>query len=128
MIWESQSNRTATEIITSHLQVLQDAGLLSNKSLFLTDICSRVSQPHHDFTLRVFEDLWHSFKIIDVTLVIPYSRAAKTYTSALRSCQVSSTEAVELYTMNSLLASGSCGNVVSLTSSTSGWSRRVKDS
>jgi len=34
MIWESQGNRTATEIITSQLQALQDAGLFSNKSLF----------------------------------------------------------------------------------------------
>jgi hypothetical protein len=32
MIWESQGNRTATEIITSQLQALQDAGLFSNKS------------------------------------------------------------------------------------------------
>jgi hypothetical protein len=128
IIWKSQSNRTATENITSHLQALQDAGLLSNKSLFLTDICSRVSQPPHDFALRVFEDLWHSFKIIDVTLVIPYSSTAETYTSALRSVQVSSTEAVELYTLNPLLASATCGNVVALTSSTSGWSRIVKAS
>jgi hypothetical protein len=98
MIWESQSNRTATEIITSQLQAPQDTGLHSNKSLFLIDICSRVSQPPHDFALRISEDLWHSFKITDVTLVIPYSSTAETYTSVLPSVQVSSTEAAELYT------------------------------
>jgi hypothetical protein len=64
--------------------------------------------------LRIFEDLWHSFKVIDVTLVIPYSNTAETYTSALPSVQVSSTEAVELYTLYPFLASGKCGNVSSV--------------
>ena len=111
MIWESQGNRTITEIITSQLQALQDAGLLNNKSLFLIVICSRASQPPHDFALRIFEDLWHSFKIIDVTLVIPYFNTAKTYTNALHSVQVSSTKLFELYTWYPFLASGRCGNV-----------------
>ena len=111
MIWESEGNRTVTEIITSQLQALQDAGLLSNKSLFLIVICSRVSQPPHDFVLRIFENLWHSFKIIDVTLVIPYFNTAKNYTSALRSVQVSSTKLFELYTWYPILVSGRCGNV-----------------
>jgi len=111
IIWESQANRTVTEIITSQLQALQDVGLLNNKSLFLIVICSRASQPPHDFALRILEDLWHSFKIIDVTLVIPYFNTAKNYTSALRSVQVSSTKLFELYTWYPILVSGRCGNV-----------------
>jgi hypothetical protein len=111
MIWESQGNRTVTEIITSQLQALQDAGLLSNKSLFLIVFCFEVSQPPRDFVLRIFENLWYSFKIIDVTLVIPYFNTPKTYTSALPSVQVSSTELFELYTWYPFLASGRCGNV-----------------
>jgi hypothetical protein len=63
MILESQGNRTATEIITRQLQALQDAGLPNNKSLFRIVICSKVSQPPHDFPFRIFQDLWHSFKI-----------------------------------------------------------------
>ena len=59
-------------------------------------ICSRVSQSPHDFALRIFEDLWHSFKIIDVTLVIPYSNTAETYTSALPGAHNSSAESFEL--------------------------------
>jgi hypothetical protein len=111
MIWESQGNRTVTEIITSQLQALQDAGLLSNKSLFLIVICSKVSLPPHDFVLRIFENVWHSFKIIDVTIVIPYFNTAKNYTSALPSVQVSSTELFELYTWYPFLGSGRCGDV-----------------
>jgi hypothetical protein len=83
MIWESQGNRTATEIITSHLQPLQGAGLFSNKSLFLIVISSRVSETNHEFSVRILEDLWHTFKIIDVTLVIPYINATEKYTRAL---------------------------------------------
>jgi len=111
MIWESQDNRTVTEIITSQLQALQDAGLLSNKSLFLIVICFEVSQPPRDFALRIFEDLWHSFKIIDVTLVIPYFNTAKTYTSVLPGVQNASRESFDLYTWYPFLASGRCGNV-----------------
>jgi len=111
VIWESQGNRTVTEIITSQLQALQDAGLLNNKSLFLIVICSRASQPPHDFALRIFEDLWHSFKIIDVTLVISYFNTAKTYTSVLPGVQNSWTESFDLYTWYPFLASGRCGNV-----------------
>jgi hypothetical protein len=44
MIWESQGNRTDTEIIISQLQALQDAGLFSNKSLLLIVICAMVFQ------------------------------------------------------------------------------------
>jgi DNA polymerase III delta subunit len=104
MIWESQGNKIVTEIITSQLQALQDAGLFSNKSLFFTDIWSWVFQQTHDFTLRIFEDLWHSFKISDVTIVIPYFKTAKTYTSALPAVQNFSIEAVELYTWYPFLA------------------------
>jgi hypothetical protein len=111
IVWESQGNRTVTEIITSQLQALQDAGLLNNKSLLLIVICSRASQPPHDFALWIFEDLWHNFKIIDVTLVISYFNTAKNYTSALRSVQVSSTKLFELYTWYPFLVSGRCGNV-----------------
>ena len=111
MIWESLGNRTATEIITSQLQALQDAGLLSNKSLFLIVIRSRISQPHHDFALKIFDDLWHSFKIIDVTLAIPYFNTDKTYTSALPGVQVSSNEAIDLYTWYPFLANERCGKV-----------------
>jgi len=111
MIWESQGNRTATEIITSQLQALQDAGLLSNKSLFLIVICSGVSQLPHDFALRIFEDLWHSFKIIDVTLVIPYFNKPNSFTSALHGVQNSSTESFDLYTWYPFISSGKCGNV-----------------
>jgi hypothetical protein len=64
MIWESQGNRTAIEIITKQLQGLQDAGLVSNKTLFIIIIYSMVSQPNHDFALRIFENIWHSLKII----------------------------------------------------------------
>jgi hypothetical protein len=111
MICESQSNRTATEIITNQLQALQDAGLLSNNSLFLTVICSNVFQPPHDFALTIFEDLWYSFKIIDVTLVIPYSKKAETYLSAIPSVHVSSNVAAKLYTWYPSLARGRCVNV-----------------
>jgi len=111
MIWESQGNRTATEIITSQLQALQDAGLLTNKSLFLIVICSRISQPPHDFVLKIFDDLWHSFKIIDVTIVIPYFNTDKTYTNALPSVHVSSNEAIDLYTWYPFLANERCGKV-----------------
>jgi hypothetical protein len=111
MIWESQGNRTATEIISTQLQVLQEAGLLSNKSLFLIVICYRVSQPPHDFALRIFEDLWHSFKITDVTLVIPNLNTAKTYTSAFPGVHNSSTESFDLYTWYPFLAGGRCGNI-----------------
>ena len=79
MIWETQGNRTATETITSLLQELQDAGLLSNKSFFRIVICYKVSQSTHNFALWMFEDLWHSFNIIDVKLVILYFSTAKTY-------------------------------------------------
>jgi hypothetical protein len=108
MLWESQSNRTATEIITSPLQALHDPGLLSNKSLFLIVVCFKVSQPPHDFALRIFEDLWHSFKIIDVTLVIPYFNTANSFTSALRGVQISCTQSFELYTLYPFVASGWC--------------------
>jgi hypothetical protein len=92
MIWVSRGKRTANEIMTSQLQALQDARLLSNKSLFLTVICSKVSQPPHDFALKILEDFWHSLKITDVTLVIPYFNTAKMYTIALPSVQVSISE------------------------------------
>jgi hypothetical protein len=94
MIWESQGNRTVTEIITSQLQALQEAGLFSNKSLFLIVICSRLSQSLDDLALRIFEDLWHSFKISDVTIVIPYFKTAETYTSAIPGVQNSSNESL----------------------------------
>ena len=83
MIWESQGNRTATEIITSQLHALQDFGLLSNKSFILIVICSRVSEANHEFSVRIFENLWNTFTIIDVTLVIPYINATEKYTRAL---------------------------------------------
>jgi len=92
---ESQGKGTATEIITSQLETLQDAGLRCKKSLFLIVICPRESQPAHDFALRLSEDLWHSFKIIEVKLVIPYFNRTKTYTSALPSVQVTRTELFE---------------------------------
>jgi hypothetical protein len=92
---ESQGKGIATEIITSQLETLQDAGLRSKKSLFLIVICPRESQPAHDFALRLFEDLWHSFKIIEVKLVIPYFNRANPYTSALPSVQVTRTELFE---------------------------------
>jgi len=111
MIWESQGNRTATEIITSQLQALQDAGLLSNKSLFLIVICSRVSQPPHDFALRIFEDLWHSFMINDVTFVILYLNIANSFTSILPAVHNYSSESFGLYTWYPFLSSGKCGNV-----------------
>jgi hypothetical protein len=101
IICESQSNGTATEIITNQLQALQNAGLHSNKSVFL----SKVTQSPRDFALRIFEDLWHCFKIIDVTLVIPYSNRAETYTSALPGVQNSTTQSFELYTWYPFLAS-----------------------
>ena len=111
MIWESQSNRTATEIKTSQLQALQDAGLISNKSLLLIIFYSRVSQPPHDFALRIFEELWHSFKIINVKLVIPYFNKANSFTSPLHGAQGSSAETFELYMWFPFLSSGKCGNV-----------------
>ena len=111
MIWESQGNRTATEITTSQLQALQDAGLLSSKSLFLIVICSRVSHQPRDFALRIFEDLWHRFKIIDVTIVIPYFNTPNSFTSALHGVQNSSIESFDLYTWYPFLSSGTCGNV-----------------
>ena len=111
MYWESQGNRTATEIISSQLQALQDAGLLSNKSLFLIVICSRISQPPHDFASKIFEDLWHRFKIIDVTLLIPYFNTNKPYNSALPGVQVSSNETIDLYTWYPFSASERCGKV-----------------
>jgi hypothetical protein len=107
MIWESQSNRTASEIITNQLQALQDDGLISNITVFR----SKISQSPHDFAFRVSEDLWHSFKITDVTLVIPYCSTAETYTSASTGVQNSSTESFELSTWYPFLASGRCGNV-----------------
>ena len=111
MIWELQGNRTATEIITIHLQTLQDTGLLSKKSLFLIVICSTVYQSPHDFALRISEDLWHGFKVIDVTRVILYFITVNSYTSALPAVQNSSTESFELYRWYPFLASGRCGNV-----------------
>jgi hypothetical protein len=69
------------------------------------------SQPPHDFALRIYEDLWHNFKIIDATLLIPYSNTTEIYTSALPGVQDSSTESFDLYTWYPLLASGRCGNV-----------------
>jgi hypothetical protein len=106
MIWESQGNRTASEIITSQLRALQDSEFLSIKFLFLIVICSKLSQPPHDFALRIFEDLWHSFKIIDVTLVIPYVNTANSFTGALSLVQITSTESFELYTWYPFVASG----------------------
>jgi hypothetical protein len=105
MYWESQGNRTVTEIISSQLQALQDAGLLSNKSLFLIVICSRISRPTHDFAFKIFEDLWHRFKIIDVTLLVPYFNTDKHYTSALPGVQVSSNETIDLLTWHPFLRS-----------------------
>jgi hypothetical protein len=108
MIWESQSNRTANEIITSQLQALQGSEFLSIKFLFLIVICSKLSQPPHDFALRIFEDLWHSFKIIDVTLVIPYFNTANSFTSASSGVQITSTESSDLYTWYPFVARGRC--------------------
>ena len=114
MIWESHGNRNVSEIITSQVQAIQHAGLLSNKSLFLIVICSRVSHPPHNFAVRIFEDLWHSYKIIDVTLVIPYFNTARTYNSAVPGVQEFSADALDLYTWYPFLASGRCGNVSSV--------------
>ena len=111
MYWESRGNRTATEIISSQLQALQDAGLLSSKSLFLIVICSRVSRSPHDFALKIFEDLWHRFKITDVTLVIPNFNIHKPYASALPAGQVPNNETIDLLTWYPFLANERCGKV-----------------
>jgi hypothetical protein len=70
-----------------------------------------VSQPPHDFALRIFENLWHHFKIIDVTLVIPYFNTANSFTTALPGVQNSGTESFNLYTWYPFSARGRCGNV-----------------
>jgi len=61
--------------------------------------------------LRIFDDLCHSFKIIDVTFVVPYFNKVNSFTSALPGVQCSSAEAFELYTWFPFLASGRCFKV-----------------
>jgi len=55
--------------------------------------------------------LCHSFKIIDVIIVIPYFITASSFTSALLAVQNSSTESFDLYKWYPFLVSGRCGNV-----------------
>jgi len=80
-------------------------------NLFFIVICCRISQPPHDFALRIFEEVWHSFKIINFRVIIPYFNTLNSFTSALHGVQNSNTESFDLYTWYPFLSNGKCGNV-----------------
>jgi hypothetical protein len=64
--------------------------------------------------MKIFEIMWHNYKIIDVLVVIPYFNVAETYMSDVPGVQESNTKAFELYTWYPFSARGNCGDVGSV--------------
>jgi hypothetical protein len=114
LTWELHSERNATRVIEYQLREIHRARSVNSNALFLIVVCSRVSQPPKQLALRIFKEMWHSYKITNVLLVIPHFNATKTYMSRSLVDQKANTEAFDLYTWYPYSLEGNCADVNSI--------------
>jgi hypothetical protein len=114
LTWESQGDRNITGDLSYQLQELNRARQLNHKALFLIVICTSASQSPEVLTLRIFHEMWASYNITDVLLLIPYVNGAETYMNILNDDQGINGKAFYLYTWDPYSSEGNCANVNSL--------------
>jgi hypothetical protein len=67
-----------------------------------------VSEPPKRLALSIFKDMWHSYKITNVLLLIPYFNVAQTHTSPSPDDQKTGTKTFDLYTWSLYSSEGNC--------------------
>jgi hypothetical protein len=111
LTWESQGDRNVTDTISYQLQELHRARTLNHKAMFLIVICSGTSLPPQVTAFRILQDMWASYNIKDVLLLIPYVHATESYMNTLHDDKEINDKEFGLYTWHPHSSEGNCANV-----------------
>jgi hypothetical protein len=112
---EPREHGNLTDTLSRQLQKLHPARPLHHRALFLIALCSSSDKLPEDLALTIVEDIWATYNITDVLLLIKHVNKTKSDLDIFNGAQETKGKAFHLYKWQPYSSVGNCVNVNSLT-------------